>query len=134
MGKLAGLPETVSAHDVSREAQLEIASTRQSMQIDSKMLLGLTASSRSRVVFFHSFNYPNKHVVVAWVRHDERALFKRFPEVCFMDFTANTTKEKRPLYLLCFKTSSGFGTCNVLFLFLYDICLFDNTYRCPFMY
>ena len=107
MGKLAGLPETVSAHDVCREAQLEITSTRQSMQIDSKMLLGLTASIILRVVFFHSSNHPNKHVVVAWVRHDERALFKRFPEVCFMDFTANTTKEKRPLYLLCFKTSSG---------------------------
>ena len=42
MGKLAGLPETVSTHDVSREAQLEIASTRQSMQIVSKMLLGFT--------------------------------------------------------------------------------------------
>ena len=42
MGKLAGLPETIATHNVSREAQLEIASTRQSMQIDSKMLLGFT--------------------------------------------------------------------------------------------
>jgi hypothetical protein len=84
MGKLAGLPDIVSAHDVCREAQLEIASTRRSMQIYSKMLLGRTASSLLRVVFFHSSNHPNKHVNVAWGRHDERALFKRFPEVCIL--------------------------------------------------
>ena len=60
------------------------------------------------------------HVVVAWVRHDERALFRRFPEVCYMDFTANITKEKRPLYHLCFKTSSGFGACVLPF----GLCVF----------
>jgi hypothetical protein len=49
MGKLAGLPETISTQEVSRAAQLEIASTRQSMQIDSKMLLG----------FITSFHYTN---------------------------------------------------------------------------
>ena len=112
MGKLAGLPETVSTHDVSREAQLEIASTRQSMQIVSKMLLGFTVPVILILcLLIRPTIAPDKHLVVAWVRHDERALFNRFPEVCFMDFTANTTTEKRPLYLLCFKTSSGYCPC-----------------------
>ena len=47
MGKLAGLPETISTQEVSRAAQLEIASTRQSMQIDSEMLLGFITSCHS---------------------------------------------------------------------------------------
>ena len=58
MGKLAGLPETISTQEVSRAAQLEIASTRQSMQIDSKMLLGFITSCHSIVrtsdlLFYH---------------------------------------------------------------------------------
>jgi hypothetical protein len=109
MGKLAGIPEAVSAQEVSREGQLEIASTRTAMNIDSKMLLGYTRSYQlSSPSLLCKCHAP---LVVAWVRHDERALFRRFPEVCYMDFTANTTKEKRPLYHLCFKTSSGFGVC-----------------------
>ena len=44
---------------------------------------------------------------IAWVRHEDRLLFQKFPEVVFMDFTANTTKEKRPLYHMCFKTNTG---------------------------
>ena len=44
---------------------------------------------------------------VAWVRHEERLLFQKFPEVVFMDFTANSNQEKRPLYLMCFKLSTG---------------------------
>jgi hypothetical protein len=47
------------------------------------------------------------HLAVVWVRADERALFGKFPEVAFMDFTANTNEEKRPLYLMCFKLSNG---------------------------
>ena len=49
-------------------------------------------------------------IAVAWVRHEERLLFQKFPEVVFMDFTANTTKEKRPLYHMCFKTNTGLTT------------------------
>jgi hypothetical protein len=96
MGKLAGLPETISTQEVTREAQLEITSTRQSMQIDGKMLLGFNMSCPSILVIYYLSSHPNINLVVAWVRHEERALFQRFPEVCFMDFTANTTKEKRP--------------------------------------
>ena len=44
---------------------------------------------------------------VVWVRTEERELFQKFPEVVFMDFTANTNEEKRPLYLMCFKLSDG---------------------------
>ena len=116
MGKLACLPETISTQEVTREAQLEITSTRQSMQIDGKMLLGFNTSCPSLLVIYYLSCHPNKTIVVAWVRHEERALFQRFPEVCFMDFTANTTKEKRPLYLLCFKTSSGFDRCISFYL------------------
>jgi hypothetical protein len=50
---------------------------------------------------------PQQPLAVAWVRHEERLLFQRFPEVVYMDFTANTTREKRPLYQLAFKTSFG---------------------------
>jgi hypothetical protein len=31
-------------------------------------------------------------LAIAWVRHSDRRLFFKFPEVVFMDFTANTTK------------------------------------------
>ena len=31
-------------------------------------------------------------LAIAWVRHADRRLFLKFPEVVFMDFTANTTK------------------------------------------
>ena len=55
MGKLAGGPETVFTHDVSREAQLEIASTRQSMQVDSKMLLGFTVPG---ILIYYFVNRP----------------------------------------------------------------------------
>jgi hypothetical protein len=98
MGKLAGFAEAVSAQEVSKEAQLEIASTRTAMNICSKMVLGYTMSYQLSSPFL--LCNCHAHVVVAWVRHDERALFRRFPEVCYMDFTANTTKEKRPLYHL----------------------------------
>ena len=54
MSQLAGLLQTVSTHEVTREAQLEIASTRVSMQIDSKMLLGLIMSYHSHFTTFNS--------------------------------------------------------------------------------
>jgi hypothetical protein len=123
MGKLAGLPETIYTQDVSRDAQLEITSTRQSMQIDGKMLLGFITYCPSLLEIYYLSSHPNYHLVVAWMRHEERALFICFPEVRFMDFTANTTTEKRPLYLLCFKTSSGFGRCVSLYLYLIFVLL-----------
>jgi hypothetical protein len=53
MSQLAGVPQTVSTHEVTREAQLEIASTRVSMQIDSKMLLGFIMSCHSHLRTFN---------------------------------------------------------------------------------
>jgi hypothetical protein len=54
----------------------------------------------------HPLTFVYRSAVV-WVRKDERELFQKFPEVVYMDFTANTNQEKRPLYLMCFKTSNG---------------------------
>ena len=69
--------------------------------------------------------YYSQPVVVAWVRHEERLLFQRFPEVVYMDFTASTTQEKRPLYQLAFKTSFGefhYLTYKVLLLSCVFLC------------
>ena len=37
-------------------------------------------------------SYLRFSLAIAWVRHSDRRLFLKFPEVVFMDFTANTTK------------------------------------------
>jgi hypothetical protein len=62
MGKLAGLPESIYTQEVSREAQLEIASTRQSMQIDSKMLLGLFTSLHSRLPIIYLLSIQTTNI------------------------------------------------------------------------
>jgi hypothetical protein len=64
------------------------------------------------------------------VRHEDRLLFQKFPEVVFMDFTANTTKEKRPLYHMCFKTNTGcftplqFVSCHLTISFVVFLSTF----------
>ena len=37
-------------------------------------------------------------IMIAWVRPDVKRLFKLYPHVIFVDATASTNKEKRPLF------------------------------------
>jgi hypothetical protein len=58
------------------------------MAINGKMLLGTFmcfVNKCSWVRFVN--NWFNFRIAIAWVRHAERILFQKFPEVVFMDFT-----------------------------------------------
>ena len=81
-----GGEESTSVHSVGVEAAREIQSTREGARVPpaSKMLL-----------------------VVAWVRKKERAMYRKFPEVSFHDFTAQTCCEKRPLFMKAIKDSNS---------------------------
>ncbi len=77
--------EMVSDEAVSHIASQEILSTRASMSINGKMLLGQLVC----FVFFGFLYFDNvlNLTAVAWARHADRILFLKFPEVVFMDFT-----------------------------------------------
>ena len=81
--------EKISDEAVPFTASQEILSTRSSMAINGKMLLGTLICF---VIAWYS-NPPNNFifVAIAWVRHTERILFHKFPEVVFMDFTGYHT-------------------------------------------
>ena len=49
----------------------------------------------------------NLLISVAWVIPSEREYFSRFPEVLFVDATAQTNNERRPLLLICGKDAKG---------------------------
>jgi hypothetical protein len=46
-------------------------------------------------------------IAIAWVRNEEKHLFKLFPEVLKADVTSQTNKEKQPLFLVVGKDSYG---------------------------
>ena len=108
---------------------------------DDKLLLGAHLCVSFCIVPFYVFTFLScassfcfHCPAVVWVRHDERLLFQKFPEVVFMDFTANSNEEKRPLYLMCFKLSDG-KSCVALRAFVPSeqswVCTFLNKVAMP---
>ena len=66
----------------------------------------------------------------------EREFFQKFSKVAFMDFTANSNNEKRPLYFMCFKLSNG-SSCVALRAILPSeqswVCEFLNSTAMPLL-
>ena len=52
-------------------------------------------------------HHQNLLISVAWVIPSEREYFSRFPQVLFIDATAQTNNERRPLLLICGKDAKG---------------------------
>ncbi len=92
----------IDTGSITNEAAADIASA---MQINGKMLLGchlfllhahvfasFISCAKSFWWLYLVFNLRPFPLAIAWVRHADRRLFLKFPEVVFMDFTAHTTK------------------------------------------